>query len=375
MPKILYLITEDWFFASHFLPMARAARDAGLDVSVATRIRGRSDEIRAEGIDIISYDTARGGVGLPGVAREFRQTLRIIKQVQPDIVHCIALRPVVIGGLAARAAGVKGLILAPTGLGRLWTENALSFRIGRKIVQFIVGRLLRNQRTYYLFENRDDPLEFGLDPADAHVTIVGGAGVDPEKFPMSPEPPAPPVKFAVVARMIRPKGIFEAVEAIRRASTAGLAVELNLYGAPDVSNRSSIPEDLLQQLSSEPGIQWHGHTDDIARVWREHHAGLFLTYYREGMPRALIEAAAAGRPVVTTNMPGCRELVRDGQEGLLVPVRDVEAAYGAITRLSKDAELRVRLGAAARARVRAGFTEEIVGREVGALYRKLSSRV
>ncbi len=177
------------------------------------------------------------------------------------------------------------------------------------------------------------------------MTIVPGAGVDPEDFPPVPEPPAPPLKVAVVARMIEAKGIADAVAAVRRARELGAPVELDLYGAPDPSNRRSCGEADLKRWSAEPGIQWHGAVTDVPEVWRTHHVGMLLTWYREGVPRSLIEAAASGRPIVTTDSPGCRDLVRNDREGILVPLRDVEAAARALVELASDANLRERLGA------------------------------
>src|ERR1700724_189979 len=215
MPKILYLVTEDWFFASHFLPMAQAARDCGLQVVVATRVRADGERLKAEGFSVISIESRRGSVSPLRSLRDFCQAFKIVREERADIVHCIALRPVVIGGLAAKLAGTGALVVAPTGLGHLWIERRLAVRLARKIVSVIVGSWLRGGRTRYLFENRDDPREFGIDPDSADVTIVGGAGVDPEKFPATEEPPAPPLKVAVVSRMIRPKGIVEAVDAVQ----------------------------------------------------------------------------------------------------------------------------------------------------------------
>jgi glycosyltransferase involved in cell wall biosynthesis len=242
--------------------------------------------------------------------------------------------------------------------------------VARPLARWLIGRVLRGASTRYLFENPEDPAEFGLDPGGVDVTIVGGAGVDPAQFPASPEPPAPPVKAAVVARMLVLKGIAETVAAVRRARAQGAPVELHLYGAPDPSNRWSYSEDDLRRWSSEPGIVWHGATDDVARVWRESHVAVLLSY-REGLPRALVEAAAAGRPIVTTDVTGCREVVRDGVEGLLVPRDDADAAARALILLASDAALRARLGAAANARFRERFTEAAVIRTMTALYAEL----
>ena len=371
MPKILYLVTEDWFFVSHFLPMAQAARDCGLQVAVATRVRAHGERLKAEGFSVIAIESKRGSFSPLRSLRDFIQALKIVREERADIVHCIALRPVVIGGVAAKLAGTGALVVAPTGLGHLWIERGIAVRVARKIVSAIVGSWLRGPRTRYLFENRDDPQEFGLDPGGADITIVGGSGVDPANFPRSEEPAAPPLKVAVVSRMIRPKGIVEAVEAVRRARGAGAPVELHLFGDPDPANPRSIPQATLERWSAEPGISWHGKVADVAQVWRQHHVAMLLSY-REGLPRSLVEAAAVGRPIVATDVAGCREVMRDGQEGILVPLGDIGAAARALSTLAADPDLRYRLGAAANARFREQFTADAVRQKVRDLYLSLA---
>ena len=372
MPKILYLVTEDWFFASHFLPMAQAAQDCGYQVAVATRVREDGERLKANGISVIPIESRRGSFSPLVVVRDFLQLLSILSAERPDVVHCISLRPIVIGGLAAKLAGARNLVLAPTGLGHLWLDRGLSVRIARNIVRMVVGSWLRGPQTHYLFENRDDPREFGLGPDGADVTIVGGAGVDPASIPLAPEPPAPPVKVAVVSRMIAFKGIAEAVAAVQRARADGAAIELHLFGDPDPANRRSIPKATLLAWASEPGITWHGRAADVAQVWRDHHVAMLLSY-REGLPRSLVEAAAAGRPIVTTDVPGCREVVRNGAEGFLVPRGGIDAAARALATLAADPALRAQLGAAANARFQKLFTAEAVKQTVRRLYQSLRS--
>jgi len=371
MPKILYFVAEDWFFVSHFLPMARAAEGCGLEVAVATHVGDEKKRLEAEGCRVIAVKVDRGSVSLTRFVAEFVQAFKIVRSEDPDVVHCIALRSIIVSGTAAKIAGAKALVLAPTGLGHLWLGRGIVAWLIRRGVRALVGFWLRGPCTRYLFENRDDPGAFGLEANAPDLAFVGGAGVDPAQFPMTAEPPAPPVKVAVVARMIRPKGIAEAVEAVARLRGNGMPVELDLYGRPDPSNPLSIPEEALRQWSAAPGIAWRGHETDVARVWRDHHVALFLSTYPEGLPRTLVEAAASGRPIVTSDAPGCREMVRDAVEGFLVPPGDAEAAARALGRLASDAALRARMGAAANARFREGFTEDAVKRAVGSLYRSL----
>lgn len=365
--KLLYLVTEDWFFVSHFLPMARTAKAAGFEVVVATRVRDHAARIEAEGCRVLHLENERRSFGAFEALRGFLRMVAIVREERPDIVHCISLRMVVLGGLAARFGGTRRLVLAPTGLGHVWSSRGPIEAATRTFSRLIAGWWLKGPDTRYLFENTDDPREFGLDPDRPPVTIVPGAGVDPDEFSPSPEPP-PPVRVAVVARMIAPKGIAEAVTAVRRARELGAEIELHLYGVPDPSNRLTCTQEQLRAWSAEPGIHWHGRSDDVAAVWRENHIAMLLTWYREGVPRSLIEAAACGRPIVTTDSPGCRDLVRDGREGRLVPLRDSEAAARALVELARDPDLRARLGNGGRTRFLERFTEETVRRAVASAY-------
>jgi len=373
MPKILYFASEDWWFASHFRPMAAAARACGLEVVVATRVRAHGEALAAEGYKVIALEAERGSLAPLASLKAILRMMRIIRAERPAIVHCIALRMVVLGGLAAWATRQPRVVLAPTGLGFLWIERGALVSSLREAVRALVAWLCRRRGTLCLFENADDPREFGLDPYGPKVVLVGGAGVDPAAFPCAPEPPAPPVTVALVSRMIRPKGIAAAVAAVRRARALGAPVELHLYGKPDPSNRSSCSEAELRRWATEPGIHWHGACDDSARVYREHHAAMLLSA-REGLPKSLVEAAAVGRPIVASDVVGCREVVRQGREGFLVPIGDVEAAAQALLALAADAALRERLGRAANARFRERFTIDAVTGVVARLYRELLAR-
>ncbi len=201
--------------------------------------------------------------------------------------------------------------------------------------------------------------------------MIGGAGVDPAAYRPQPLPPMPPLRVALVARMLWSKGIDVAVEAVRLARTQRAPVELDLYGAPDPSNRRAIAEATLRDWSRD-GVAWHGPTTDVAAVWASHHVACLPSRGGEGLPRTLLEAAACGRALVASDVPGCRSLVRDGVEGLLVPADDAPALAQALVRLSRDPALVAGLGTAARARIEAGgFTEAAVTEAVCALWRDL----
>ena len=370
MPKVLYLATEDWFFCRHFLPMGRAAAAAGFDVTVAARPSTAVENILAEGFKFVVCNNDRASIGPLEVLRSVARMVSIVREEKPDIVHCISIRTALLGGAAARLAGARAIVLAPTGLGDLWLRQGIVVRLARAVTRFTLSRLFRRRGTHYLFENTDDPREFGLEPGDLDVTIVNGSGVDPAEFAWSAEPPGPTLKVAIVARMLKPKGIAEAVAATLEARSRGVPVELHLFGLPDPSNRLSYSEEDLKQWAAKCGVHWHGQTTDTAAVYREHHVAMLLSY-REGLPRTLVEAAAIGRPIIATDVAGCREVVRDGIEGFLVKPGDIESICLALARLAGEKELRAHMGKAARKRFEERFTEAAVRSTIMDLYQRL----
>ena len=369
---IAFVVTEDWFFASHFLPMARAAVAAGHPVSVVTRVRAHRDAIAATGARVVALEAERSSLNPMAAGYAAGQLAAILKALKADIVHCIALRGILVGGAAAALAGIPSRVYALTGLGLIGARQDRAGRLARTALRLLIRGPLETARTRYLFENPDDARLLGLSPDDPRVTIVGGAGIDPEAWAPGPLPPHPPLRIALIARMLWSKGIDTAVEAARLARSQGATLELALHGAPDPSNRRAIPEATLRDWSRD-GVTWHGPSDDVAGALARAHVACLPSRGGEGLPRALLEAAARGRAILTTDVPGCRTLVRDGIEGLVVPPDDPRALAAAMVRLSADPALVARMGAAARARiVEGGFTEAAVTRAVLALYADLA---
>jgi glycosyltransferase involved in cell wall biosynthesis len=368
---IAFIVTEDWFFASHFLPMARAARELGLDVTVVTRVRDHRAAIEAAGARVIPLEAERRSLNPMAAGYAAGRLAATLRAEGPALVHCIALRSILVGGAAALMAGVPRRVFAFTGSGFLGARKDLLGRGARAVARGLIRGLATTQ-THYLFENPDDPRLLGLDPHDgARVTIVGGAGVDPQRLRPASWPPQPPLRIAVVARMLWSKGVDLAVEGARLARARGAAVELSLYGAPDPSNPKAVPERRLRDWSAEPGVAWHGPTRDVAGVWATHHVCCLPSRGGEGLPRTLLEGAACGRALLTTDVPGCRAFVHDGVEGLVVPPNDADALADAMVRLAADPALTARLGAAARKRVLDGFTERDVMEGVKRMYARI----
>lgn len=372
-PKILYFAAEDWFFVSHFLSVAVAAQAAGFDTAVVTRLRdpAKGAAIAAAGIRLIETSHERGHFTPLALWRHIRHFRDLICAEQPDIVHLITLRLILLGGAAAMLAGVRRRLYAVTGLGLLGASRTKKAALIRHAIGLALRFPLGGAGVRYVFENPDDPATLGLPAAPPKTLIVGGAGVDPDKVQPFPLPTGGPLRMALVARMVASKGVREAVAATRLARQRGADVELSLYGDPDPQNPRSISAAELEEWSREPGIVWHGHTRDIESVWCAHHVGLVPSLGGEGLPRTLLEAAGHGRALLTTATPGCQAFARDGVEGFVVPPGNVEALADAMVKLAANPALVEHMGAAARARIFEGFTVEAVARDFVGLYRAM----
>ncbi len=368
MAKIAFIVTEDWFFASHFLPMAREAVALGFEVVVMTRVCRHAEAIEATGAKVIALDLHRRSLNPLAALVVIRRLIHILKTERPSLVHCISLKPIMLGGMAAAALGIKKRIFAITGWGYLGVRQNIISKTVRAVVRLLIMRLIRSAETMFLFENDDDPTVLGLDAHDDAVEIVGGAGIDPDDYPIQPPLEVKPLRIAVVARMLWSKGVDTAVEAVQRARANGVDVELSLFGNPDLANPKAINEAKLREWSMEPGITWRGATSDILSVWREHHIACLPSRGGEGLPRTLLESAACGRLSLTTNVPGCRGFVRHGIDGYVLPVADSVALATAIAELAERPEQIGLMGLSAAERVRDGYTTAKVASAVGRLY-------
>lgn len=366
--KLLYLVTEDWFFCLHRLPIARAARAAGAEVVVATRVGRHRDVIEREGFRIIPLPWRRGSKNPLAEARALLRIIRIYREERPDVVHHVAVKAAVYGGIAAALSGRPPQLNGITGLGYTTTSTELRARVLRALINTVFRWVLDREETRVIVENPDDASALVQSRAFGRqrVHVVRGAGVDTQRFRPA-EPADGPVTALLAGRMLRSKGVEEAAGAARLLRERGVNVRVALVGEPDPENPQSIPAEELRRWSSEGLVDWRGHRDDMPAQWRGAHIGL-LPSYREGLPVSLLEAASCGLPLVATDVPGCREIVIHEDNGLLVPLKSVEPLADALERLGADAGLRARMGRRSRELVEEHFAESIVVEQILSLY-------
>ena len=365
--KLLFVVTEDWYFVSHRLPLAVAAQAAGFDVAVATREGQQAEVIRGAGIRLIPFVLSRRG-GNP--LREVVALWRLYRREQPDLVHHVALKPVMFGALAAWLARVPAQVNAVAGLGWLFTTSSGIVRLVRPALRWLLARLLNRSHSMTIVQNPEDRafLECSGIPA-TRLRLIRGAGVDIQIFyPVAPPPE--PACIVLVARMLWDKGVGEFVEAARRLTEAGVNARFVLVGDPDPANPASVPESTLRSWHGQHGVEWWGRREDMPAVLQAAHIACLPSSYAEGLPKSLLEAAACGLPIVTTDAPGCREVVHDGVNGLLVPVRDAAALAAALGTLINDAALRRRMGEQSRDLAETEFGLEAVIAQTLAVYRE-----
>lgn len=372
---LLLLITEDWYYWTHRHAVARAALEAGFRVTLASRFEDLRDEIEACGVETVSIRLRRRGRNPVGEALSVVDLARMYREIKPDIVHHVAIKPVLYGSWAARIAGVRGVVNAISGLGYAFTGSGLKARLYGRIAIEAYRSALSGANTHTIFQNDDDQAFF-TDRSlvrDEQAVLIRGSGVNLDQFSPKPEPRGVPVVL-YAGRMLWSKGVGDLVAAVPILRKRGHDLKVLLVGHSDADNPEAIPPDTIRDWESQGLVEWLGRRDDIADMMAQAHV-VVLASEREGVPKVLLEAAGAGKPLVATDVPGCREVVAHGENGFLVPVHDPSALAAALGRLISDADLRRKMGEASRRKAENEFSEVRVVNETLALYdRVLSAR-
>jgi glycosyltransferase involved in cell wall biosynthesis len=373
-PRLLYLITEDWYFRLHWIGLARAARDAGFEVLLAMRVQEHGLEISGQGFKLFPINLLRRSVN---PIREFLAVIelaRLYRAEKPDLVYHVAVKPILYGSLAARLAGIPSVINVFAGLGYTYTSDEWKARLFRLLLKFGLNAACNSSGSIAVFQNEEDQAQLVRDHAvrRSHTRVIRGTGVDTDRFRPTSEESGDPV-ILLPCRMLWDKGVGEFLEAARLVKRQKPRVRFVLVGRCDEENPASIQSVQLHRWQEEGAIEWWGHRSDMPAVLG-HAAVVVLPSYREGLPVSLLEAAACGKPIVATDVPGCRDVVRHRVNGLLVPPKNATALAEAIAVLLENPGLRNELGSRGRDIVVKEFSSTLVTRQTLALYDELLHR-
>lgn len=370
--KILLVANTEWYLYNFRLSLAQFLRDQGWEVVLVSPFGDYVEGIRANDFRWVEWNIGRQTVVPIFELQSIRSLQKIYQQEQPTLVHHFTVKPVLYGSLAARFARVPAIVNSITGLGYVFLQNSIRAKLLRGVVLFLYRQAFHHLNRDIIFENIGDR-DFFIQqklilPSEGNV--IQGVGVDVKRFHPLSEPEGTPL-VVFPARMLLDKGLGVLVESARLLHSR-LSIRIALVGSPDPGNPATVTEHDLLTWEKEGIVEWWGFQQDMVSVYQNCHI-VTLPSMGEGLPTVLIEAAACARPIVTTDVPGCRDVVTDGVNGLLVPPNDPEKLASAIERLASDPVLRAHMGAAGRQRVMENFTDQQVNQKTLAVYQHLLS--
>lgn len=369
--KLLYVVNEAGYFLSHRLPLARQARARGAQVIVASAPDTGEDELARYGIEHRAISLSRSGFKLRSEIETYRTLLRLYREIRPDLVHHVTIKPVLYGTFAARSSRITAVVNAIPGMGYIFTRRGARASIVRSGVNALYRLALRHKNMRVIFQNKEDLAGFvgHAIVARQQAVLIRGAGVDLEKFTRASEPEGPPI-FLLASRMLKDKGIVEFAHAAGLVKAQHPDWRFLMAGRVDAGNPASLTEAQLYDLERDYGVEWLGQRDDMHKLLADVHV-FVMPSYREGLPKVLLEAAAAGRAAIASNIAGCREVVTNEVSGLIVSPRDAVSLSEAMLRLGRDADLRFRLADAAFEKAVAVFSEADVVKHTFRVYQEL----
>ncbi len=359
---------QDWHFLSHRLSLAKAAQAAGLAVLVVVPPGDRVEDIRRLGFMVETIPLSRNMASPWRDLVAVWMLMAICRRHRVSVAHAFALKPILVSALATfLLPRPPALVATLSGLGYLFINDGGRARIVRRIFSFVLSFLLRRLQCRLIVQNADDREVAKSLVADERIEMVRGSGVDTQIWCTTPEPENGVPIAVLPARMLWDKGVGEFVAAGRLLRARGVPVRLALVGDSDPGNPRSIPRDQLAAWAAEGAVEWWGHQSEMRDVWAKAHIAV-LPSYREGLPKALLEAAACGRALIATDVPGCRELVRHGKTGLQVPARQAHALADSIEWLARSDEERRRLATAARQVVETDYSSTVINDAILTIY-------
>jgi glycosyltransferase involved in cell wall biosynthesis len=371
--KILFLVNVDWFFISHRLPIALEALKNGAEVWVVTTDTGSLREIESYGFKVIDFPFSRSGTNYFTELLNLPRLFRIYAKIKPDLVHHVTIKPIIYGSLVSRAFKKLSVVNAVTGMGFAFSEDKKASRL-KFMIQKAYRMALNNNNARVIFQNSEDRDLFIKNDLvkQEQVKIIRGSGVNTDLFKPNCEYPTNPELIVLLAsRMIWDKGINEFVEAAEIVKKEWPQVRFILAGRADDGNPNMVPLQILNQWVQENKVEWLGHYSNMVELFQRAAIVTLPTFYPEGVPKVLIEAASMCKPIITTDWPGCRDIVKDGVNGILIPEKNSTALAEAIIKLIENPELREIFGEKGRQIVLDEYTVGRVVTETMNLYDQL----
>ena len=347
--KILFIVNVDWFFISHRLPLAIEALVKGYEVHIACGITDKKEYLENLGLKVHSLNISRSGTGIKGELKAFVEIYKILKKIAPDIAHFVTIKPVLYGGIASIFLGNFRKVFAISGLGFVFVAQTFKAKIVRTIVKAMYKIALGGKNSHVIVQNPEDKkviLSFNV-TEDKDITLIKGSGVDLEQYFYKISENNIP-KIVMASRLLKEKGVFEFAKAAKILENKNLKVEFELYGEIDEGNPNSLTKTDLEKISKIANFETKGFSSDIKSVFQKSDIVVLPSYYGEGLPKVLIEAAACGRAIITTDMPGCRDTIIENQTGLFCKAKDAESLAFQIEKLILDKDLRNSMGESGR---------------------------
>jgi len=377
MPKkrLLFIVNADWFFLSHRLPIAKEAINQGYEVHIATTITNNLNLLKENGLIVHPLKLHRSRTSLISIIAEFKEIFDIIRFVVPSIVHLVTIKPVLLGGIASRLLNIPAVVYAVSGLGYVFLKKGVISFFKRKIVIYLYRLAFRHKNKCVIFQNMDDQLSLTRLSflSSNEVELINGSGVDLSVFTQQPFNTGVPI-IILAARLLKDKGVQEFVDAAKLVNHNNNRARFILVGEPDLHNPASLQQRELDHWESEGTIEIWGYREDMEKVISLSTI-VVLPSYREGFPKILIEAAACGRPIVTTDVPGCRDAIEKDITGIIVPARDYVELARKISFLLDNPILCRKMGNAGRARAEKFYDINKVVKKHIKIYEDLSNRL
>ena len=370
MPKLLFFVSEDHYFWSHRRIIAQTAYNKGWEIILVTQVNQYKEMILKAGFKLIPIKLSRSGMNPIKELKCLVRLYQIYRTEKPDIVHHVAMKPVLYGSFVSKLTRIKCVVNALAGLGYLFTSDKYTIRMFKFFINLAFRWLLNQNNSALIIQNEDDISLLSKNVVDKkRIFLIRGSGIDLQQFCVKPEPITDKPVICCATRMLKHKGIVELINAAKLLNKRGIKFILQLIGAPDFLNPSTITNDMLQEWNKEVFIEYLGFQNNIASFLQKSHV-VALPSYREGLPKTLLEALACGKPIVTTDVPGCRDVVENGVNGFLVPPKDSVKLADAIQLLVLDKNLREKMGKASR-ELAIDFRQEKIVDQTMQLYQRL----